>query len=174
MALVFQYGSNMSAKRLNSGDRLKGDAHFVGTAITKDAYEFAFAIWSESKQNQCAAADIIEGSGRRIWGVVYEIADDLIKRGTAEAIQRKSLDAIEGEGKNYQRIEIKLRWRNGRDVMKPVITYTGLDRKKGIKTSLAYVQHILKGLAERKIPTNYVKYVKARIIENNQALRDVI
>jgi len=54
------------------------------------------------------------------------------------------------------------------------MTYIGIDRKKDIKTRLAYVQHILKGLAERKIPTNYVEYVKARIIENNRALRNVI
>ena len=34
MTLVFQYGSNMSVARLNSNDRLDGDAKTIGVART--------------------------------------------------------------------------------------------------------------------------------------------
>src|SRR6266545_4263178 len=97
----------MSSARLNSETRLKGDAREVGVAFTQDDYELVFDIWSTSEGGR-AAADLIEGSGRKIWGVVYEIPDYLIRRETASARQRKSLDAIEGQGSNYQLVEIKL------------------------------------------------------------------
>ena len=94
MALVFQYGSNLSSERINSDSRLKGDARPVGIAYTEDDFELDFSVWS--KGNNCAAADIIPGAGRKIWGVIYEIPDYLIERTSAKERDRKSLDAIEG------------------------------------------------------------------------------
>jgi hypothetical protein len=88
MALVFQYGSNARSERLNANDRLCGDARPVGIAHTQDYYELDFTVWS--KKNKCAAADIVPGSGRKIWGVLYEIPDYLIRRETSG--KRKSLD----------------------------------------------------------------------------------
>lgn len=38
----------------------------------------------------------------KVWGVVYDIPDYLIGKATAKAHNRKSLDAIEGEGTNYK------------------------------------------------------------------------
>jgi hypothetical protein len=51
----------------------------------------------------------VAGHGRKIWGVIYDIPDYLIPRKTADAKRRKSLDEIEGEGKNYKRVKTKLR-----------------------------------------------------------------
>ncbi|MGA2659557.1 MAG: gamma-glutamylcyclotransferase family protein [Verrucomicrobiota bacterium] len=171
MALVFQYGSNMSAARLNAGNRLNGAAHPVGVAVTENDYEFTFDICS--KTNDCAAADIVEGGGRRIWGVLYEILDRLIRRDTSAP--DKSLDAIEGEGTNYQRVEIHLRWPDGRCVAGCVLTYVGLARRQGIQTSAAYARHIVAGLAEHPaVPQDYVSYVRARILANNPALAPVV
>ena len=170
MALVFQYGSNMNSARLNSRRRLRGDAHSIGIAITEEKYELLFDLWSQ--KGNCAAADLVEGDGRRIWGVIYEIPDHLIKRSTSHA--RKSLDAIEGEGSNYKRVNIKLRWRNGRLVTKPVITYLGIARKIGIQTTRKYVSHLLKGLSDHSIPAGYAAYVKAQIHRNNPRLLSII
>lgn len=168
MALVFQYGSNMATARLNSGDRLKGTARPVGIAVTEENYRFVFDIWS--KDNDCAAADIVEGSGRKIWGVVYEVPDRLIQRDTAKP--DKSLDAIEGEGTNYRRIEITARWSDGVCIDGAMLTYVGMEaaRRPNIKTSQQYVQHILTGLKEHEIPGEYVSYVKQQIEVNNPQL----
>src|SRR5688572_21902663 len=76
-ALIFQYGSNMSTARLNSLDRLQGDARPIGIAYTDENYDLLFDIWSTS--NNCAAADIVTGE-KKIWGVVYEIPQWLIRR----------------------------------------------------------------------------------------------
>jgi len=168
MALVFQYGSNMSAARLNSAERLAGDAQLVGQAISKEEFEFVFDVQS---QKGYAVASIEAGHGQKIWGVVYNVPDFLITRGSAKGHNRKSLDAIEAEGKNYRRIPINLRWPDGRSLSEPVITYVGMTSKSGIRTSFCYVEHILKGLEEHHMPSKYVAYVKARILANNPRLR---
>lgn len=141
----------------------------VGEAVTQDDYEFEFDIWSEADGGR-AAADIVAGNGRKIWGVIYEIPDYLIRRETAKAKQRKSLDAIEGEGGNYERVVIKLQWADGRPVAEQVITYIGKARRSGIKTTQDYVNHILTGLAEHDFPAEYVSYVKSRILANNPSM----
>jgi hypothetical protein len=168
MAFIFQYGSNLSTARLNHPARLQGDARLVGKAVTDDDYEFEFDIWSAGEGGR-AASDIVAGHGRKIWGVVYEIPDYLIKRETAKP--RKSLDAIEGEGSNYERNPVKLNWANGCPVAEPVITYTGKARKTDIKTNQEYADYILRGLAELAFPADYVAYIKAKILANNPTLR---
>jgi len=170
MAYVFQYGSNMSATRLNSQDRLGGDARALGATYTDEDFELAFDVWSNG--NQCAAGDIIPGHGRKIWGVLYQIPDYLIKRETSG--KRKSLDGI--EGKRYERIPISLRHPDGTAVNEDVITYVVRDdeRQDNLRTSLDYCRHIISGLRDYSdiVPDEYVDYAKARMIANNPDLRD--
>lgn len=167
MALTFQYGSNTSSGRLNSYDRLRGDARPVGIAYTEDDFELEFSVWSQT--NQCATADIVPGSGRKIWGVVYEVPDNLIKRETSGI--RKSLDSIEGEGHNYRRISIALRHPNGLPYEQEVIAYVARYRQNGLYTSLEYARHIIKGLREHNVPDEYIEHVKEQVIRNNPQIR---
>ena len=44
MAKVFQYGSNTSSSRLNSKERLQGDAKVLSVAQTVDNFEFDFSV----------------------------------------------------------------------------------------------------------------------------------
>lgn len=96
--LVFQYGSNMLASRLNAADRLNGDAKPVGLARTLANWQLAFEVWSAT--NNCAAANLRLGSNSPVWGRLYEIPEYLISRNLARERHRRSLDHIEGEGKN--------------------------------------------------------------------------
>jgi hypothetical protein len=162
----------MDTDRLNSSDRLAGEATFYRVALTRHNYQLKFDLWS--KCNKCAAADLVRGSGRRIWGVIYQIPDDLIRRETAG--DRKSLDEIEGEGGNYERTAIDLYLRNGRPVSQTVITYIGRKsaRKRKIPTSSDYVRHIFTGLDNYDLPDGYVAYVKNRVLANNRDLRSAL
>ena len=169
VSLVFQYGSNMLYNRINCPSRLKGDAVRVGTAYTVDKFELVFDVWS--KTNCCAAADIVPGSGRNIWGVLYEIPEHLIDRHKSGS--RKSLDEIEGECTNYKRVSIDVILPDG-STKSRVWTYIGKDRKKWIQTSYEYVKYIMHGLRDNKIPKEYVQYVKRQIISNNPGLEDQI
>lgn len=165
--LVFQYGSNMSTLRLNHKNRLNGDAVVQGIVSTIETFDLGFTVWSSS--NDCAAADIIPNkNGVKIHGVLYEIPDSLISRQSARPLSRKSLDAIEGEGNNYKRIEIKLI-----NLEKNIIsasTYVVLNRKEGLITSERYAQHIITGLNEHNFTAEYKDYVIDQIISNNPQL----
>ena len=166
--LVFQYGSNMSSERLNHSERLDGDAKVMGIASTVDTFDFAFTVWSET--NKCAAADIVPNpDGRPILGVLYDIPDCLLSRASAKLCDRKSLDAIEGEGGNYRRCEIDLLDSNGQPVS--AITYIVRKRREDLATSRAYSQHILDGLLEHGLPEEYRRYIIGRIEQNNPKLQ---
>jgi gamma-glutamylcyclotransferase len=167
MALIFQYGSNMSTARLNHSDRLAGDATPKCLAKTIEMYELVFSVWS--KTNKCAAADIDKTkSGRDVYGVVYEIPDHLLARETAKLHGRRSMDAIEGEGTNYVRQRIELESADGSRLS--AITYVVKEPKTDIQTQLHYVQHIFDGIEEHGFPVEYRKYVAKKVIANNSAL----
>jgi hypothetical protein len=165
MALVFQYGSNTSSARLNSEQRLRGDARDLGLVCTEAPFELDFDVWST--RNACAAADIREGRGRPIWGVLYEVPDYLIRRETSG--KRRSLDAIEGE--RYGPRVTRVRWPDGTPVAGEVITYTVLNPQAGLRTSLKYASHIIAGLREHGATAEYLAYVKQRVIANNPDLK---
>jgi hypothetical protein len=161
----------MSVARLNSDDRLAGDATAVCVATTVEPFELVFSVWSKS--NNCAAADLLLSNvGRIIYGVLYEIPDFLLSRDTAKEKGRKSLDAIEGEGANYVRTMIDVVKNDGETVR--AMTYVVKNRRANLKTSAAYVSHILAGLREHNMPAGYCQYVRSKIIENNGDLRDAL
>ena len=168
--LVFQYGSNISSPRLNHADRLNGDAKAVSIVSTVGNFHLEFNVWSIS--NNCAAADIVESEdGRPLMGVLYEIPDFLISREAAQPENRKSLDAIENQGVNYDRRSIRVIMPGGE--IKSVITYVVINKRKGFKTSQQYAQHIVDGLKEHGFPQDYVEYVISTIEQNNKELAGV-
>ncbi len=166
--LVFQYGSNCLDSQINGKDRLEGDAKFISTAETVDDYEIAFDVFSKTRH--CATADIVRRPGGRVWGALYEIPDCLISRETAKALNRTSLDAIEGEGTNYQRNEIQVRTPDGQVVT--ALTYTVINPQDGLKTDLDYVRYIIAGPRERGVPGEYIDKVKEIAAANNRGIAD--
>lgn len=169
--LVFQYGSNMSSKRLNSSERLAGDAQRMGIAQTANPYRLCFPVWS--KTNSCAAASISpDPDGRPVLGVLYEIPDWLVYREEANKLNRKSLDAIEGEGANYVRTTIDIVQSDG--VTNTATTYIAKEAGPELKTSAEYARHILTGLAEHEMPSAYRAYVIDCIARSNPDLASVV
>ncbi len=167
MTIVFQYGSNMNIERINKEDRLNGCAVKISNACTVNSYNFGFTVWSES--NSCAAADLVpDKNGRQIFGVLYEIPDNLIERDSAKLSKSKSLDAIEGEGSNYNRINIDVIDEMGSRLVAK--TYVALNRKTDIQTSQGYIEHILVGAQRNRLPEEYINYLKGCILSNNNIL----
>jgi gamma-glutamylcyclotransferase (GGCT)/AIG2-like uncharacterized protein YtfP len=166
MALVFQYGSNCLESQINSKDRLCGDAKFIDIAETVDGLQLAFDVWSSNRK--CAASDIVVSPGSNVWGALYEVPDFLIERKTAAAQNRKSLDEIEGEGTNYRRETIAVR-KDGDTIVK-ALTYRVRNPTPDLKTSLEYVEYIVKGLRERGVCEEYIARVKRLAATNNPAI----
>jgi hypothetical protein len=148
---------------INSRSRLCGDAKFLDIAETVEDFALAFDVHSTIRG--CAASNIVRKHGSKVWGVLYEIPDYLIRRETARARRRKSFDAIEGECRNYKRETIKVRRKTG-DIVS-ALTYTVKAPKAGLRTSIDYVRLIVCGLRERKVPDDYIVKVKAIAAANN-------
>jgi hypothetical protein len=161
--LVFQYGSNCLDSEINSVCRLCGDAKFVDIAETVDEYTLAFDVWS--KNRCCAASDIAQKPGFKVWGALYEIPDNLIARDTAP-IGRKSLDAI--EGKKYEHKIIQVRRPNG--TIESPLTYVAKNPTSEFKTNIKYVGHIVHGLRERGVNEAYINKVKDIAAANNPTI----
>lgn len=166
MALVFQYGSNCLESQINSKARLCGDAKFIGIAETLDDFQLAFDVWSTNRN--CAASDIVASPGNKVWGVLYEVPDFLIERKTAAAQNRKSLDAIEGEGTNYKRETITVGRDNGTTVT--ALTYRVQYPRPNLKTNLEYVTYMVKGLREHGVSEEYITQVKGLAASNNPVI----
>jgi gamma-glutamylcyclotransferase (GGCT)/AIG2-like uncharacterized protein YtfP len=166
MALVFQYGSNCSETQINNKGRLCGDAKFVAIAETVEDYQLAFDVWSTRRV--CAASDIVACTRSKVWGVLYEVPDYLIERKTAAAKNRKSLDAIEGEGTNYKRETIAVRRNDGSIVS--ALTYRARNPQQDLKTNLEYVGYIVEGLRDHGVQEAYVESVKQLAQANNPAI----
>jgi hypothetical protein len=161
MTVLFQYGSNCLDSRINSEDRLRGDAKFLDIAETVEDFELAFD--AQSKHGY-ATADIVRKLGGKVWGVLYDVPDYLIDTKTANAGGRsKSFDAI--EGKNYRRETITVRRSNGEVVL--ALTYTVISPEAELKTSIDYVRYIVRGLREHRIPDAYISKVKDIASANN-------
>ncbi len=98
----------------------------------------------------------------------YEIPDYLIDRKSAKGLNRKSLDAIEGAGGNYERTKISVLLPDGTE--KSAITYVVRKRSLLLQTSKVYAKHIVDGLHEHDFPEEYRHYVVSKIEENNPRL----
>lgn len=108
MSLVFQYGSNCIAARLNGPSRLNGCADDCGRAQTVEDFEIAFDVYSRT--NACAASDLVSAPGLKAWGVLYEVSDDFIRGKRTDG--RKTLAQIEGP--RYEERSIRVIGRDGK------------------------------------------------------------
>jgi hypothetical protein len=91
--MLFQYGSNMDPNRLNSADRLDGDAEVVGVARLK-GWGIRFDLYSGG-ENHCGVTDIIPRVREHVEGVLYKVPYRSV---VAPRGQRSRMDVVEGAG----------------------------------------------------------------------------
>jgi hypothetical protein len=159
MALVFQYGSNCTAGRINGPKRLGGKAKDLGRAQTVEDFDIAFDVLS--KTNGCAASNLIQTPGRKAWGVLYEISDEVFSR----------LKHVEGP--RYEETTISVTDTKGE--MRNAITFVVKpeDRRDGLATSAAYVSWIVYGLRDHGVPEDWVTHmIEAAVKTNDRSAAD--
>jgi hypothetical protein len=166
MELVFQYGSNCSVGRLNGSSRLNGAARVVGIAETVDDYSLSFDVWSDG--NKCAASDIVRTPDQKVWGVLYEIPREFVFGRRAD--KRKTLEQIEGP--KYRPIRIRLREKIGVELEALTFVVRDDDKRGGLRTSVEYLGHIVRGLREQGMSEDYIAIVMGIAVANNPAIRD--
>src|SRR5678815_4809964 len=162
MALIFQYGSNCNAARLNAPERLGGAALDRGLAQTVEEYDIAFNVWSN--KNACAASSLVPAgdAGRYAWGVLYDIPSDRLRGTRTDGL--RSLEQIEGP--RYE--EKTIRVRNSENEEIGAITFVVRTADRGLWTSAQYVGHIVNGLRGHNAPEGYVQHVIDVAIETNR------
>jgi gamma-glutamylcyclotransferase (GGCT)/AIG2-like uncharacterized protein YtfP len=123
----FAYGSNMSKERMN--DR---DIEFSQRTLAKlTGYKLVF----NKKSRQGIAANIEQSEPDFIEGILYEFADDQIKK----------LDIKEGYPSHYDRIQIAVTVKGGYQV--EAVTYVAREDKivMGLHPTKAYLGYLLAG-----------------------------
>jgi hypothetical protein len=160
MPLIFQFGSNCFAARLNSPQRLNGAALVKSAAQTLDEYEITCDVWSNT--NQCAAADLFPapGTGHFAWGVLYETSEH-------------GLNQLCGvEGPSYEKKWIRVRTRTGEDSEATTFLVRPGKREHGLWTSAEYVSCIVRRLRENEILEEYTQHVLDVAIRTNKKAKD--
>jgi len=162
MAVIFQYGSNTDTTRLNADDRLKGQARSMGLAVTVEPHGFRLGVPSD--KHECTAT-IEPGGSNYVWGVLYDVPDHIIRRDDHTPRRWKSLDEIEAEGRNTKRVPIRVRSLGGEEIS--AITYVGMRKQEGLKTTIMYAGYVLRGLMSHGASRDYIESVRKVIITNN-------
>jgi cation transport regulator ChaC len=162
MPLIFQYGSNCTAARLNGPNRLIVHAADRGRAQTVEDFDITFDVYSQT--NGCAAADFIATPGRSTWGVLYEVPEDFI-RGEQPGGQR-TLEQIEGN--RYAPETITVRNEAGEEILATTFLVKPSERREGLWTSAAYVSWIVYGLRAHGVPEEYIAHVIEVALETNR------
>jgi len=154
MPLVFQYGSNCTAGRLNGPNRLNGSAKDLGRAKTVEDFDIAFDVVSST--NGCAASDLIQTPGCKAWGVLYRLSKKNLEK----------LREIEGPRYEEKPIQVIDEKRKRRTVSTFVVRKR--DRRNDIATSAAYVSWIIYGLRDHGAPEDWIAHVVDVAVETNK------
>ena len=142
----FAYGSNMLKNRLeNQGNRVTPK---IGSVIDKRAaklsgYKIVFNKLSTDKSGK---TNIIQDEVAIVWGVIYELTNDQIKR----------LDQIE---KGYKRISIVVDHNNEQA---EVDTYLATEDsvQENLFPTTEYLKFLIQGAKEHDFPQDYQAFLK--------------
>jgi len=143
--LYFAYGSNLNWQQMQ--ERCPS-ARFVGVALLPD-YKLAFT--RESVNRGCGVADAERERGRKIWGVIYEIAD----------LDAGKLDISEGyrpgrETNSYWRRECLVLLDGDEQRPLTACTYFGDPQPNPPLPNAEYKQLIVSGARHWLLPEEYI------------------
>ncbi len=134
--LYFAYGSNMCSAQMRK--RIP-DAEKIGVGRLAD---YALVWDKQSKIDGSAKANIIERAGSEVWGVVYRLSSDDL---------RKKMDQHEG-GYEHQHVTVLLQ--DGAAL--ETVTYISHQRTQDILPTREYWQRVVDGAEEHHLPADYI------------------
>ena len=138
----FAYGSNLSRQRLRA--RVPAAVEMGVARLPHWALCF-----DKHGRDGSAKASIRRAFGQEVWGAVYRIDPE----------NRAPLDAAEGLGIEYSLCEVQVQTGPGRS--QEAYTYVALRRKQGLPVAQWYLDHILVGIAEHRLPAGWLRHVTA-------------
>jgi gamma-glutamylcyclotransferase len=145
----FAYGSNMSAWVMSE----LCVEHDISGPARLDNYRLAFTRWSSGWRS--GVSDIIESPGDVVWGVIYRIGD----------VCHDALDEMENYGKGYTSTGVDVTRFDGK--VFHAITYTVIEKSpQEIMPSRHYLDTIVEGAAQNKLPADYIRRLKQIKVRN--------
>ena len=140
----FAFGSNLSSPRLQQ--RIpRARKHCIATLHGHDLR------WHKSgrdRSGKCSMHATGEVSDL-VFGVVYRMTRD----------ERAELDIYEGEGRGYERREIRVTASHGEII--EAFTYFATDIDQRLQPYHWYKEHVLRGALEHGFPAHYVERIRA-------------
>lgn len=148
--IYFAYGSNLDRQQM--AQRCP-NAKVIGPARLAD-HRICFP--RKSPVRGCAVASIEPYVGTTVWGVIYEMTVDDLKRLDA----REGYDPINLKAVNrYDRVEIVVQRLNGEPA--PAVTYVAVPESEPGLPSADYMRQIIEGAVAHSFPDDYVASLKA-------------
>lgn len=176
---MFQYGSNMSRRRLEAAmsrhDKylppglaveidVIGPARLAGWRLVLDLY---------SSRQSALVCDIVQAeTGDEVWGVLYRLPLELVTRSDGE---RSVMDRIEGhrteeDPPNYEPVPVVVAGLEEDEI--EATTYVGRsDARKRCATDHAdavvertYAEAVLRGAREANLPSHYVSFLERTVV----------
>jgi gamma-glutamylcyclotransferase (GGCT)/AIG2-like uncharacterized protein YtfP len=138
--IYFAYGSNMNGEQMQSrcpGHRLLGVARLPH-------YTLAFTRWSRAWNS--GTADILPQRGEQVFGVLYDLSTDDLKR----------MDKLADYPHSYIRQDVLL---SHQGEMLPALTYVAI-RTGVFLPSRAYLAKMIRGSEQHDIEATYIAFLK--------------
>jgi gamma-glutamylcyclotransferase (GGCT)/AIG2-like uncharacterized protein YtfP len=143
----FAYGSNLSPAEMR---RMGPAASLLGRARLDD-HRLAFT--RRSPRRGGGVADVVPGSGLRVWGALYEVDDRCLER----------LDRKEGHPKAYVREEVSVRSRGG-DHHRAITYMVARKEEHEITPTPEYLALILSGARACRLPAGYIRFLASIVV----------
>jgi gamma-glutamylcyclotransferase (GGCT)/AIG2-like uncharacterized protein YtfP len=148
--IYFAYGSNLDRQQM--AQRCP-NAKVIGPAQLTD-HRICFP--RKSPVRGCAVASIEPHAGMTVWGLMYEMTADDLKRLDA----REGYDPVNLKAANrYDRVEIVIEQMRGEPVK--AVTYVALPEDEPGLPSFDYMKQIIDGAVANSFPDDYVASLKA-------------
>jgi gamma-glutamylcyclotransferase (GGCT)/AIG2-like uncharacterized protein YtfP len=143
MKYYFAYGSNMDLDQMK--ERCGNEFKFVAV-VYLEGFKFVYDGYSEKRKG--SVANIVECSGEKVWGVLYEITENA----------EKKLDENEGYPFTYQKRYVTVKDKEGKEYK--AFVYLRKPQEIG-KPSKDYMNQIIKAAYAHKLPSSYIeKYLR--------------
>lgn len=139
--IYFAYGSNMDSEQMQS--RTPG-TRVIGIASLPH-YTLAFTRWSRSWNS--ATADILPEKGKQVYGVLYDLTLEDLKR----------MDKFADYPNSYVRHDVMVE-SDGEKL--PALTYVAV-RQGLFLPSKNYIGKMIQGAESHKIPESYIAVLKS-------------
>jgi len=160
----FAYGSNLDQVQMAQrcpGARLIGSAQLANHRI---------CFPRRSPVRGCAVASFEAHKGGVVWGVIYELDEDDLKR----LDEREGFDPVNPSAVNrYCRVDVTVQRTAGERV--EAVTYVAVPEESPGMPSATYLKHIVDGAAAHSFPDDYIETLKAiAVIDDVEVVSVVI